>query len=466
MVDVARDKQERGGPPSADVPTGSAERARPATWSLAALILLAVGFALQIDVLVYAMYVLLGVMLVSRYLSRSWIDNITATRECSRLSAEIGDKAAVVVHIKNGGRVPVVWLLTEDSLPRDALRQKPPRLKVEQKRLALKSLKPGQQTSVLYQVTFLMRGYYQIGPMLVESGDLFGLHRRYKILTEPAYVLVPPKVVPLAGYDISSRRPIGEIRMAHRLFEDPTRISGVREYAAGDPLSRIHWKATARTGTLHSKVFEPSCVAGMSILLDFDRRNYTDRAEPMRSELAVTTVASLANAVYLMGQQIGFYTNARDAADRIREEGWKPEFRTRDAAKASTSMAEESDRLRPVTVETRRGPDQLQRILESLARVELTDGLRFTDLILEVASRLPRDATVVVVLPDVSPEVAIAVGSLKRRGFAVTAVLVMYDDEDHYADCVGRLLAVGVDVRHVENEQMLSALCSQQAVGA
>ena len=41
-------------------------------------------------------------------------------------------------------------------------------------------------------------------------------------------MLVYPKVVPLSGYDIASRRPIGEIRMTHRLFEDPTRIAGVR----------------------------------------------------------------------------------------------------------------------------------------------------------------------------------------------------------------------------------------------
>jgi len=32
----------------------------------------------------------------------------------------------------------------------------------------------------------------------------------------------------LQGYNLASRRPIGEIRVAHRLFEDPTRLAGVR----------------------------------------------------------------------------------------------------------------------------------------------------------------------------------------------------------------------------------------------
>ena len=80
-----------------------------------------------------------------------------------------------------------------------------------------------------------MRGYYQVGPLVLETGDLFGLHRRFRIVTEPVYIMVYPKVVPLPGYDLASRRPIGEIRLTHRLFEDPTRIAGVRLLPAGRP---------------------------------------------------------------------------------------------------------------------------------------------------------------------------------------------------------------------------------------
>ena len=70
---------------------------------------------------------------------------------------------------------------------------------------------------------------------MLETGDLFGLHRRYRVSTEPHFLLVYPKVVPLEGYDIASRRPIGEVRLTHRLFEDPTRIAGVRAVSGGRP---------------------------------------------------------------------------------------------------------------------------------------------------------------------------------------------------------------------------------------
>ena len=120
-----------------------------------------------------------------------------------------------------------------------------------------------------YKVECLQRGYYQIGPLVLESGDLFGLHRRFRVDTEPHFLWSIRRSSPLEGYELASRRPIGEVLLTHRLYEDPTRIAGVRPYEAGDPLNRVHWRATARTGTLHSKVHEPSTLAGATMLLDF-----------------------------------------------------------------------------------------------------------------------------------------------------------------------------------------------------
>jgi uncharacterized protein (DUF58 family) len=251
--------------------------------------------------------------------------------------------------------------------------------------------------------------------------------------------------------------------MTYRLFEDPTRISGVRKYEPGDPLNRVNWRATARTGALHSKVYEPSTVAGSTILLDFHTASYDKRYEPNRSELAISAAASIANAIYLLGQQVGLVTNARDGADRIRYEGWASDHRSRAAARARAEPRANSDRLRPLVVETRRGADQLQRILETLARAELTDGLTLPELVLECASRLPRDATVIAIVPRVTPEDVLALGTLRRRGLAVTAILNMFDDYE-FAQQSGLLLAEGVETRFLRNEASLSDICSRQAL--
>ena len=264
-------------------------------WALGAIALLLVGYALDLGLLVYAMYALLGVMLVSRFVAREWVDNLSAERECTHLTAEMGDLAGLLVTVTNTGKWPIAWLLVEDAVSRDALEQRPPRLKIEGPRTMLVRLGRGEQKWLRYKVRFLMRGYHQFGPVLLESGDLFGLHRRFRIETAPSFVLVYPRVVPITGFDIASRRPVGEVRLTHRLFEDPTRIAGVREYQPGDPLNRVHWRATARMGSLHCKLYEPSCVAGVTLLLDFHSGGYPARNEPVRSELAIVATVSLAN---------------------------------------------------------------------------------------------------------------------------------------------------------------------------
>ncbi len=94
--------------------------------------------------------------------------------------------------------------------------------------------------------------------------------------------------------------------------------------------------------------------------------------------------------------------------------------------------------------------------------MELTDGLTFAQLIVELEGRLPRDATVVAVLPDVPVESAIALGNLRRQGLAVTVVLVTLSS-DALENAHRHLLSEGLrDVRHLPDEGLLPDLCNQQ----
>jgi uncharacterized protein (DUF58 family) len=435
-------------------------------WILGTLALLAIGLVLKLSLLVYAMYVLLGVLWLNRFFTRTWTEKVVVRRTVNGDTFEIGESTEMVVDIENQGPLSVPWLLIEDSLPQEALAQG--RIKVDGGRLRLARLARKETETLNYGVTFLMRGYYQLGPLLLETGDVFGLHRRFRLAGEPHFALVLPKVLPLQGYNLASRRPMGEIRVVHRLFEDPTRLAGVRPYQQGDPLNRIHWRATARTGELHSRVYETSRIAGATLLLDFHTESFPAARGELPAELAVVTVASLANAVFLMGQQIGLVSNGRDAADRIREEGWRAEFLSRaDAQQRAEPLANE--RLRPVQVATGKGGEKMKQILETLARLERTDGLDFAEMLAAIISKIPRDATVIPVLRRVTPGTAIALGDLVRRGFLVTAVVVateaeMVPDWAEPPEWAALLLAHGIDFRMVNTEEAVMNLCAEALV--
>ena len=435
-------------------------------WLWVALALIGLAFALKAGLVAFAGYTLLGVYLVSRYLAREWVANLSAERTATVVPLEVGGVLALAIKIENAGKVPVGWVLVEDMVPERALRPPTPRVKVEGKRVQVLTLPARGSRTLKLKYTFHARGYYPIGPLLAETGDVFGLHRRHRLLAPAVYQLVLPRVVPIPGYDFSSRRPVGEVRLANRLFEDPTRTAGVRPYQLGDPLQRVHWRATARTGELHSRVYEPTSLAGSTLLIDLHADSYPKRDEPRRSDLAVTAACSIAYALSVQNQQLGLASNGRDAAERIREEALQANVTggeglgTRTEARAAFEPPPESDRLRPVVVETRRGYDQFQTVREALARLEVNDGQRFAEMLMTVLPRCPRDATLIAILSAAPVETAVALGLARRQGFAVSALLVGHaPGSEEQVAAAGRLAAEGVrDIRFVAGEAELSAL--------
>jgi hypothetical protein len=88
-------------------------------------------------------------------------------------------------------------------------------------------------------------------------------------------------------------------------------------------------------------------------------------------------------------------------------------------------------------------------------------------LILEIAPRLPKDSTVIVILPQVPVETSVALGQLRRQGFAITAILVGMPDDanDQRLVAHGRLATEGIrDVRHVNREADVQNLGTRSSI--
>ena len=430
---------------------------------ITAILLLLVAMLLNLNLLVYAIYSIVGVLLICKWVTARWSQDVTATRRKFAEEVEVGDEISVAVDVAHVGTLPISWVLIDDMLEKRATHSKVPAITVKGDNIAIAQMAPGAMHQLRYKIKFKRRGYYQIGPVVIETGDLLGLNRRFKVLTEPIYVTVLPQVSIVGRYDIASRRPIGEVVMTHRLFEDPTRIAGVRKYQNGDSLSRVHWRATARTGTLQSKVFEPSTLAGATIAVDFHSDAFDPDHEPVRSELAIRCAASIADTLQRMGQQVGLVSNATDAVDRIRTQGWRSDERTRDAAKQSAKMADASDRLDPVIVPTRKSPEQMAYILKALARMELSQGLTLPELLYETQAQIPRDATVIAIISKIKMENAVALGGLLRQGYSVEVIVNCFSEEE-FLQTSGPLINQGVVCRHLRDEGSIATICEKRAV--
>jgi len=431
-------------------------------WILGTAILLALSFVLGLGLMTYAMYALVAVILGSRVLVRYWLRHLSGSRHVSQLDAEEGDVITVALTIRYSGAIPMPWMLVEDLLPRHAVITRPPALEVDGKRIFLAMLWPRATKLLSYRIQCHRRGYYQIGPAVLETGDVFGLYKQFEMIAEPEFVTVEPAIIPLDGFDLVSKRPLGEIKMQSRLFEDPSRIAGIRRYQLGDPLNRIHWASTARTGQLHSKQYEATCIAGVSLILDLHPDSYPVKDEPIRSELSIKCAVAIANSVHLMDQQVGIFTNSVDAAQRMKYEGWDFDTRTRDVARKSAGRVDHDPRLSPQKVRTKRGVHQFQQIRHMMARSEKNEGLTLPSLLLEIESDLPRDATVVPILSQVTPEVAMALGNLVRGGYAVSPIVNCWDEYE-FAQAAGMLLAERMVAKQLKSLETISQICQEQA---
>lgn len=414
-------------------------------WVVLAGGVLAASFAVQSPYMAYAVYAFLLLLGVAHATSRAWLAGLDCERSISRRVLQQGEEAEVRVRVHNARGWPIPWLFVEDYGPEDAP------VRGEKRRLAV--LMPGRSMELEYALRFPRRGYHRVGPLLMESGDLFGLMKRFRTGEQQDYVSVLPTVAYIDTFNIASKRPQGPVRIRNRIYEDPTRINAVREYRPGDPVRSIHWKATARTGQLQVKTFEPAAVSGGTLFLDLHEDSYLPERKAERMELAITTTASIAYLLQMSGEQVGMITNARDAAEVARYAVASGAAWSRMEADALVGGEAESTRISPLSVRTARSPVQAQKIIENLARVLPGRGLDCVGMLIAEHHGLPRDAALLPVVGHVDERLALTLGAMKMAGFAVTVFYI--SDTKGFGEASALLAGHGIDCLHIEHERSL-----------
>lgn len=413
---------------------------------------LLMAFAVRSPYMAYAIYAFLLMVVIAQVTSRLWLAGIDCERGISSTMLQQGDEVYVTVTMTNRRGWPIPWIFFED--------QHPPYFQRVGESALLLSLMPGRTAGIRYRLICPKRGYHRIGPLLMETGDLFGLQKRFKTGTRQDYVSVLPTIAYIETFNINAKRPQGPMKTTHRIYEDPTRLHGIREYEPGDPLNRIHWKITASKGQLHTKIYEPTSVTGGTMILDLNEAAYQGDDAEARIELAVTVTASIAYLLQQSGEQTGMITNAIDAAEIARYEVETQRALSRQEVEARMARQPLSHRLEPLTVPTAKTPIQAQLIAENLARVLPSATLDCVELILEEYRTLPRDAALLPVVGAMSPELAETLAEMKAQGFAVSVFFIR--DLHGYEEAASLLAPHKIHVFHIREEADLHELSPQR----
>ena len=384
------------------------------------LLLFLIAAFLRVDFFFTVVYLFFAVYLISRLWTRRTVDSLHVQRRFTD-RAFPGERVKVDVTVQNTGWLPIPWLEVHESLP-VALIAPPFHREVI-------TLGPREDHHLSYSLNCRHRGYFSIGPLTMQTGDLLGIVGRSQAEVESEHIIVYPRVVPLQQLGLPTRSPLVALPARSPLFEDPSRVMGVRDYQRGDSPRRIHWTATASTGRLLVKRYQPAIARETLICLDLDRNDYGQRQRYTATELAIVVAASIANHVIVReGLPVGLSTEA-----------WDPLLDGR----ARFFLPPRSERA------------HLMSLLEVLARVQMTEGTSFAELLRHESVRLPWGATLAVITGRESAALFDTLVYLRRAGFAVALILIQPARAS--AELQQRADLLGVPIHRAWREQDLEA---------
>lgn len=340
----------------------------------------------------------LGAGGAARLWARLSLEQVEYRRELSERRAFSGEQVKLRLRLANRKLLPVPWLELRERLPEAAPLVEGHTTPTGQHGAVYltrtTALRSGDRLEWPLTMHAGRRGYHRFGPARLTSGDLFGLFEREQEAGGIDTLVVYPRTYPLPDMGIGSDRPFGELRGGRRIFPDPVRAIGVRDYVPGDPLKQVDWKATARAGRLQSRLYEPSRALAVVVALDVMTLPHTwEGTDPVLLERGVTVAASFARAAFESHAALGLLTNgALPEADR------------------------------PIRLGTGRRPDQLARVLEALAGA---NPFAMAPLAAELERRgeaLPIGASVVVVAALMTENLMASLQRLRRERHEVHVV--------------------------------------------
>jgi uncharacterized protein (DUF58 family) len=232
------------------------------------------------------------------------------------------------------------------------------------------------------------RGYYKLGPLAISSGDIFGFYPRTLIEPDKDHLIVYPRLFNIDHLSLPASYPLGEALAERRLFEDPSRAVGVRDYSPGDSLRRIHWKASARQQHLQVKVFESTTTLRVAIFLVVDSFQVPGMNLEDELETAISTAASVSNYLIDKKSQVGLWTNSRLADNGL-----------------------------PARIAVGSGVERLVQILEALAKVTPASFQSFPEFFQSEREHLPSGSTLIFILSTVSPDLKTMLIEAKNSGY-------------------------------------------------
>jgi uncharacterized protein (DUF58 family) len=228
------------------------------------------------------MLVVGAVLLVALGVALAWVavpSRVEVDRRVAPVRVTVEQPAYGIVEVRNIGRYRTPRLIAEETIAGETTRG------------AIPSLPPGGIDTGQYRLPTHRRGVYTVGPLRVLRSDPFRFVVRSGEYGRVERLYVHPRAHPIDPGATGRRRDL----------EGPTRdtspeggvtFHAIRPYQVCDDLRAIHWRSTAKTGSLMVRQYVDTSQSRTTILLDDRSRAHTHDSFEVAVEVATSLVAA------------------------------------------------------------------------------------------------------------------------------------------------------------------------------
>lgn len=268
-----------------------------------------VGILSQVFLLLFVGVLFLLYVFVNKYYLKHVGNKINVSIDKETVKLFKGEDGDFSLTLKQEGRLPIIngqIRLTVDHVV--GFQNERKILETEQIELSLPLTLIGKQA----QTTMLpfegkQRGVAKIRTLELRIPHLFGFGEAYLQYTKPVafetIIFSSPETV--GGIEKIVPKNQGEYPIRSSFFEDMTQIIGTRGYVPTDPFNRVHWKASARTNQLQTKIFDKTAQFSWTIIINVRERKLEEYLSGLTFMLEAATLKNIPFEVFVNVRRAG-----------------------------------------------------------------------------------------------------------------------------------------------------------------
>lgn len=245
------------------------------------------------------------------------LDNVTYSIKSEKSVVEPGESFSVTTTLKNGKRMPVMFIRLEELIPTkmqvEGASQQFYAMNDKSRLVSSTYLMPYQKFTRVFNASIPDRGRYFLHGATLKGGDIFGIGETVEYVTLLEEIVVLPKAVSCGKLETVLGGFLGDFSVNRFIMEDPILTIGFRDYTGREPMKHINWAQSLKANKLMVKNFDHTTDLSATVILNIECGEDGREINSALMENAFSVARFVCEHLEQKNVKYSFFTNATAA---------------------------------------------------------------------------------------------------------------------------------------------------------